>query len=99
MEVEGGSVDTDSDLFRQALNHVIREYGRAAVHGVGANEDESTWVKVKGMPGSVTARIKRQAVGEPEIPETELVAALMESAPVNASADLAELVGDDPEQT
>ena len=72
-------INTDADLFRQAVNHVLRDYGRAAIHGVDPQGEESTWVKLKGMVGSVTSRLKVRAIGQPEIEESELVSALASS--------------------
>ena len=69
-------VNTDDEFFRQALDHVLREYGRAAVDGQTADGKESTWVKVKGMAASVMARLTVRAVGAEEIPEEELVSVL-----------------------
>ena len=47
----GSGVDPNADLFRQAVNHVLRGYGRATVQGVDGQGEESTWVKVKGLGG------------------------------------------------
>jgi hypothetical protein len=69
-------VNTDDDFFRQALDHVLREYGRAAVEGQTADGRDSTWVKVKGMAASVMARLTVGAIGGEEIPEEELVSVL-----------------------
>jgi len=90
-------INTDADLFRQAVNHVLRDYGRAAIHGVDPRGEESTWVKLKGMVGSVTARLKVRAVGQSAIEESELVSVLESSQEVEASADLRGL-GDEREE-
>lgn len=90
-------INQDADLFRQAVNHVLREYGRAAIHGVDPRGEESTWVKLKGMAGSVTARLKVRSVGPPEIAESELVSVLESALEVQAAADLRGL-GDEREE-
>lgn len=90
-------IDTEADLFRQAVNHVLRDYGRAAVHGVDREGEESTWVKIKGMAGSVTSRLRLRRVGEPEVAETELVNVLQRTSTVEATADLQGL-GDEREE-
>jgi hypothetical protein len=92
-------VNTDDDLFRQALDHVLREYGRAAVDGQTAEGRESTWVKVKGMAASVMARLIVSAVGDEEIPEEELVSVLRRERVVHSSMDVRLLegeLGDEP---
>jgi hypothetical protein len=66
-------LDADHDLFQQALDHVIREYGRAAVHGVDVAGHESTWVKVKGALAVVAAKVKLKAAGPPEVDDEQLV--------------------------
>ena len=81
-------VDADADLFRQAVDHVLREYGRAAIHGLDGQGEESTWVKVKGMVASVTARQRRRVVGPPEVPEPVLLEVLSSTLSVGDSADL-----------
>ncbi len=88
-------IDPDADLFRQAVDHVLRDYGRAAIHGVDHDGEESTWVKVKGMVASVTARRRVRSVGEPEIPEAELVGVLSSNLNVSGAADLREVEDDE----
>lgn len=86
--LDEGGIDPDADLFRQAVDHVLRDYGRAAIHGVDYEGEESTWVKIKGMVASVTARRRVRAIGEPEIPEEELVGVLSSNLDVSGVADL-----------
>lgn len=86
--LDDNGVDADSDLFKQAVDHVLRDYGRAAIHGVDNTGEESTWVKLKGMVASVTARRRVSSVGEAEIPEEALVGVLSSSPDVSDVADL-----------
>jgi hypothetical protein len=69
-------VDPEADLFQQSMDHVLREYGRAAIHGVTTEGETSTWVKVKHYAGSILAQMTIKAQGNPAIDEQELVAAL-----------------------
>lgn len=87
-------VNTDDEFFRQALDHVLREYGRAAVDGQTADGKESTWVKVKGMAASVMARLTVRAVGAEEIPEEELVSVLQSERVGHSRMDVRVLEGE-----
>lgn len=66
----------EADLFQQAMDHVLRDYGRASIHGVMADGEPSTWVKIKGYAGSILARMTVEAPGNPVIDEQKLVGAL-----------------------
>lgn len=66
----------EADLFQQAMDHVLREYGRASIHGVTADGEPSTWVKIKNYAGSILARMTVDAPGGPVIDEQQLVGAL-----------------------
>lgn len=96
--LDDGGIDPDADLFRQAVDHVLREYGRAAIHGLDHEGEETTWVKVKGMVASVTARRRVRATGEPEIPEEELVGVLGSRLDLSGAADLRDSGGEDEEE-
>jgi hypothetical protein len=80
MRLSGKALDEganpEADLFQQAMDHVLREYGRASIHGVTEEGEPSTWVKVKNYAGSILARITVEAPGNPVIDEQELVGAL-----------------------
>lgn len=95
---EGEGVNTEDDLFRQAVDHVLRNYGRAAVDGVTPDGRESTWVKVKNLAASVVARLTVTAQGGDEIPEEELVAVLHRERVGRSGLDLAVLEEDIEEQ-
>lgn len=69
-------VDTESDLFQQALDHVLRNYGRASIEGMTAEGREGIWIKIKNMAASVITRLTVRARGEDEIPQEELVTVL-----------------------
>lgn len=91
---EGEGINTDDDLFRQAVDHILRNYGRAAVDGVTRDGRESTWVKVKGLAASVVARLTATAQGGDEIPEEELVNVLQRESVGRSGLDLAVLEDD-----
>jgi hypothetical protein len=92
--LDARGVNTDDDFFRQALDHVLRNYGRAAVDGQTAEGRESTWVKVKGMAASVMARLTMSAVGAEEIPEEELVSVLQRERVGRSHMDVRVLEGE-----
>lgn len=96
--IDDEGIDPDAELFRQAVNHVLREYGRAAVQGQDSDGTESTWVKVKGVAASVTARVRLKALGEPEISEDDLVSVLTAAERPAGTIDLRGL-GDEPQET
>lgn len=80
---QSDGLDPDADLFAQALHHVMRGYGAASVSGVvDQSGAESVWVKLKGMASRVATQFKITGVGDPEIPEEELVQVLS-NAPSN----------------
>lgn len=67
-ERPGEGVDTNADPFRQAMDHVLRDYGRASLRALDPQGEESVWVKARGRLGSVLIRRKRQAVGPEDAP-------------------------------
>lgn len=69
-------LDAEHDLFQQALDHVTREYGRAAVKGVDTAGQESTWVKVKGALAAVASKVTLKGAGTPEVDDGLLVEVL-----------------------
>lgn len=85
---EGEGINTDDDLFRQAIDHVLRDYGRATVEGVTPEGRETIWLKIKGLSASVIVRQTIRSVGGDEIPEDVLVGVLMEQPSSSASIDL-----------
>ena len=88
-------IDPDADLFQQALDHVLRDYGRAAVQGENA-DGESTWTKLRGAFSSVVARKRVKLVGPPEVPDHELVSVLQDTGALEPTPQIPEL--DDAEQ-
>jgi hypothetical protein len=89
-ERDGEGVDDRSPLFQQALDHVLRDYGRASVRGVDQQGAESLWVKLRGMIGSVTSRRRIDGIGGEEAPEDVLRRAL-EAAPAGQTANITEV--------
>lgn len=65
----GEDVDEDSDFFRQALDHTLRNYGRAVIRGE-RNGDESEWRSAEA--GTVPAIARIESEDEQELPEEEL---------------------------
>lgn len=73
----GEDIDTESDLFRQALDHVLQEYGQATVHGVDASGLDSTWRTMKDIGGVVTPTMRVEAESdEVEVPIDSLTESL-----------------------
>jgi hypothetical protein len=84
-------INIDDDLFRQAVNHVLRNYGRASISGIDADGSESTWVKLRDMVASVVRTIRIKAVGDREAPD-EVLAQVAQTIPTGqVAADLQEL--------
>ncbi|MEU4602551.1 hypothetical protein AB0F43_06200 [Kribbella sp. NPDC023972] len=84
-------INLDDDLFRQAVNHVLRNYGRASISGVEADGSESTWIKLRDMVASVVRTIRIRAVGDREVPD-EVLAQVTQTVPGGqTAADLHEL--------
>lgn len=71
---EGEALNTSGSLFRQALDHVLRDYGRAVVRGVDAFENETEWVSVAGGTIPVRAEVV-SSTDQDEVPEQDLVSA------------------------
>ena len=72
---EGESLDTASELFQQAVDHVTRNNGQAKIVGHDKEGAESTWVKLRGVAARVAGRRVRRAVGEEEAPVEVLMEA------------------------
>lgn len=70
-----GQIDTESDPFRQALDHVERKYGRATITGLDDNDSETVWAKMKGAAARTLARVKTRGTG-PQASVDELVGAV-----------------------
>jgi len=68
VERPGEGIDVRSDLFLEALDHVLRDYGRVSLRALDRQGVESVWVKLKGHVGSVMARRRREAVGGEDAP-------------------------------
>jgi hypothetical protein len=78
-EQPGEGVDVDSDLFTQALDHVLRDYGRASLRALDRQGDETVWVKLKGRIGNVIAQRRIPAIGGEEAPSDVIKSALYEA--------------------
>lgn len=66
-------MDVDADWFRQALDHVLRAYGKASVRGLDDQGQERIWRSQDGGTVPMRARIESdEDVSEP--PVDELVA-------------------------
>jgi len=91
-----GSIETDSEPFRQALDHVIKNYGRATIAGIDENNTETVWTKLKGAASRTLARVKSRGPG-PQASVTELVSAIATipagSQPVALSDNEDEIAG------
>jgi hypothetical protein len=92
---EGEGIDTESSVFRQALDYVLRDYGRVTLTALDQQGRESLWVKTKRQVGAVTSRLRIRAVGGDEATMSVLAEAL-ERSPADA---LAAELGDDDEPT
>ncbi|WP_154606762.1 hypothetical protein [Rhodococcus sp. AQ5-07] len=68
-------VNTESEPFRQALDHVARNYGRATLTGVDENNDETVWTKFKGVASRTLARVRTRGPG-PQASADELMGAI-----------------------
>lgn len=78
---EGDSVNVNSDLFQQALDHVILDYGKAKVSGQDREGAETTWMKVQGAVGRVASKRTRSGFGNEQAPE-ELLQEVLAEAPL-----------------
>lgn len=91
-----GSIDTNSEPFQQALDHVIRNYGRATVTGVDNNNEETIWTKSKGFASKTLAKFRTRGPG-PQATREELVFALSNlstgSTPVDIDDTSDEIAG------
>lgn len=70
-----GKINTDSEPFLQALDHVIRNYGRATLTGVDDKNDETVWTKAKGIASKTLAKIRTRGPG-PQATQDELIYAV-----------------------
>lgn len=84
VEREGEGVNLDSELFTQAMDHVLRDYGRASIQALDPAGEESTWVKLRGRIGNVLARRRISATG-PEDAPIEVVREAIHNAPAAAA--------------
>jgi hypothetical protein len=68
----GHGLNTQGNLFQQALDHVLRRYGRAVVRGVDARDRETEWDSMGG--GTMPVKAELEVAGEPdEVPTEALV--------------------------
>jgi hypothetical protein len=84
---ETAGIDTDSDVFRQALDHVLRDYGSATLTGVDSQGAQSVFVKVRDAVSRLSARVRVIAAGGPEVPEHALRDARLKLPPSATPAE------------
>ncbi|WP_278314340.1 hypothetical protein [Lolliginicoccus levis] len=65
-------VSTTSDPFEQAMDHVLRGYGKATLTGIDEEGNESIWTKAKRAASRIPARVKSYGQGGQEAPLAEL---------------------------
>lgn len=81
---EANGIDTDSDIFQQALDHVLRNYGNAKLVGVDSQGDQSVFLKMRNAVSRLSTKVRVSVPGGgPEVPEEALRAA-REKLPVSA---------------
>jgi hypothetical protein len=68
-------IETNSTAFRQALDHVLRNYGKATLVGVDSDGAQSVFVKLRDAVSRISARVRVSAPGGPEVPRYALRAA------------------------
>lgn len=73
--LQGESVDTSSGIFRQALDHVLRNYGKAKLVAEDLDGSDSTWVKGKNAESQVASKRSMAAFGPDQAPESVLLEA------------------------
>lgn len=83
---DGPGLDAESPIFRQAMDHVLRNYGKARVTGAAADAASETWVGNGGRSGRVASTVTIPAVGA--VAGTESLVAAIRSAPSGLSADV-----------
>lgn len=86
--IEGDALETDSELFQQAVDHVSEGYGNATIVGRDDGGTESTWVKLRGAVAGVAKRRTRRAVGPEEVPVELLIEAISEAPSESGLANL-----------
>lgn len=92
----GESVDIRFPLFQQALDHVLRNYGRAKLVGTQADGEESEFVKPRGSAAAVPTHRRRTAIGGEEAPNELLLSELAAPLPQGTqAADLQSVDEDD----
>ncbi len=94
---EGEGIDTDSTVFQQALDHVLRGYGTASLAALDPGGGESRWVRTKGLVGAVLSRMRIKATGGDEAPTHVLTQALDRSPAGALTASLDDDDHDTPE--
>jgi hypothetical protein len=74
---EGETLNTNSPLFRQALDHALDRYGRGVVRGLDEAQTESEWDSAGG--GTIPVRSEvRSETDRDEVPDEDLERALVE---------------------
>lgn len=85
---EGQTINEGAEIFQEALDHVLRDYGKAKVVGIDDEGSESTWVKLRGRLGSVASKRTRRGIGTEQAPEDVLREVLNEAPVANDAVDL-----------
>jgi hypothetical protein len=74
----GDSVNTESQILQELLDHVRRRYGRGVLHGRDDRGEESEWRSEAGGTVPAQRRIPVQTE-EREIPDNDLAAAIWQA--------------------
>ena len=75
---KGQAIDTNSDPFQQALDHVSKDYGRATLTGLDDRNNETVWTKAKREVARTLARFRITERGGSEAPQVALKSALLQ---------------------
>ncbi|MDN4474331.1 hypothetical protein QQX09_00525 [Demequina sp. SYSU T00192] len=81
---ENDGLDDQSEIFQQALDHTIRNYGKATISGVLADGHESNWVKPQSQSGRVPSKRVVKGRGAHEAPSDLLVSQMPDASDVGA---------------
>ncbi len=73
--LQGETVDPTSGIFRQALDHVLRNYGKAKLVAEDDDGSDTTWVKGKNSPSLVASKRSMPGFGPEQAPEALLLEA------------------------
>ncbi|GHP16743.1 hypothetical protein RN2511_014790 [Rhodococcus sp. NKCM2511] len=82
----GKGLNTDSDAFKQALDHVSRNYGRATITGSDQSNNETVWTKPKNSTARTLARVKVPSLGPGAEAPLEALRIALTRVPAGAQA-------------